>query len=186
MSMEIFTPEQVAERLRLRGKDPVRAVVRMCAAGQLPGARKVGRTWRVPDTALPIVEALEDVVRRLSGPTSSIEDPRLAIVAMETTLGRGDRQRYVMTASWPTRVYFVLSEVGRIKIGVAEDPESRLRTLQVGSPVELWLAAHIPGDDWVERALHEVFKTSCVRGEWFEPCDALVSLVERLRAVGAR
>jgi excisionase family DNA binding protein len=48
VSPAVLTPAQVAERMQL----PRRTVVCMCARGDFCGARKAGRTWRIPETAI--------------------------------------------------------------------------------------------------------------------------------------
>lgn len=44
----ILTPEEVAKIMQIK----VRAVVRLCREGKLPGARKPSREWRVPTSAI--------------------------------------------------------------------------------------------------------------------------------------
>lgn len=67
-------------------------------------------------------------------------------------------------------VYFI-EEVGtgRIKIGVAKDPDKRLRHLQGSASSELRLlaAVEIFNPFSVESLLHEKFADHRVRGEWF-------------------
>ena len=46
--MNILTPDEVAEILKV----PRRTVICLCARGDLPGARKAGRCWRVPESAI--------------------------------------------------------------------------------------------------------------------------------------
>jgi len=41
---EILTTEEVAKHLKL----PPSTIVLLCARGEIPGARKVGRRWRIP------------------------------------------------------------------------------------------------------------------------------------------
>lgn len=65
-------------------------------------------------------------------------------------------------------VYFIEApDLNRIKIGKAVDPEKRLATLQVGSPVQLKLIAKIPGGCSLERELHDAFSDARLDGEWF-------------------
>lgn len=46
---DVLDPEQVAEVLSKEGKPfSPRTVVELCARGDIPGARKVGRQWRIP------------------------------------------------------------------------------------------------------------------------------------------
>jgi excisionase family DNA binding protein len=47
-ALEILTVDEAAARLKVTR----RVVLRLCFLGRLPGARKVGRYWRVPSTAI--------------------------------------------------------------------------------------------------------------------------------------
>lgn len=69
---------------------------------------------------------------------------------------------------------------GPTKIGQAREPESRLATLQTGSPTKLqivgrWLA--VPAN--LERLLHHFFAQSRVNGEWFNLGENPVPRIER-------
>lgn len=74
--IQILTPEEVAAIM----KRPHRTIIRMCASGQLPGARKAGRCWRIPETAVDAFFAApappeQDAPHRPAGPEESIPDP---------------------------------------------------------------------------------------------------------------
>lgn len=85
------------------------------------------------------------------------------------------------------RVYFVQSVVGgRVKIGIAEDPEVRLRAMQTGSPFELRILATSEGGRSVESALHKKFAASRSHGEWFEPCDELMEFIRSIQEMEER
>lgn len=58
---------------------------------------------------------------------------------------------------------------GAVKIGWSTDPVSRLQTLQTGSPYELYLVTTIVGTPADEAALHSLFKSDRIHGEWFRP-----------------
>ena len=75
--------------------------------------------------------------------------------------------------------YFIQSEKGGpIKIGyTTQDPNKRLRDLQVGSPAKLKLLGVIKGNK--ERALHHKFTTERSHGEWFEPSTKLVDYINK-------
>lgn len=65
-------------------------------------------------------------------------------------------------------VYFITArEVGRVKIGCADDPYDRLLKLQTSSPVELAVEALLKGSYAEEKELHRRFAEYRVRGEWF-------------------
>lgn len=55
---------------------------------------------------------------------------------------------------------------GRVKLGCADDVQSRGSDLQVGSPVELVLIATC--DTNIEREAHRVLEQYWVHGEWFQ------------------
>jgi len=66
-------------------------------------------------------------------------------------------------------IYFIHApEVRRVKIGFSTDPESRLASLQVGSPVELRLIKLIRGNRNEEARLHFRFRDKRLDGEWFD------------------
>lgn len=80
-------------------------------------------------------------------------------------------------------IYFVQSmSGGPIKIGYSQDTRTinnRLASLQTNSPTELMLVGIIEGNKQTEASLHSQFDCVRVRGEWFDPCDAIVTFIER-------
>lgn len=65
-------------------------------------------------------------------------------------------------------IYFIESRRAKaIKIGLARDPEKRLRTLQTASPTKLRLIATCPGGPREEMLMHRRFASIRLRGEWF-------------------
>lgn len=65
-------------------------------------------------------------------------------------------------------IYFIRDPAAdRVKIGVSNDPWKRLKNMQTGSPGLLELVAMVDGDPAAEKALHQRFDGSRVRGEWF-------------------
>lgn len=72
-------------------------------------------------------------------------------------------------------VYCIRSECGAVKIGVAKDVQRRLDNLQIGSPLGLEIVGVIPGDETLERELHERFAARRTRGEWFNDSDGAIS-----------
>lgn len=69
-------------------------------------------------------------------------------------------------------VYFIQKGYGSVKIGVAEDPERRLRELQTGNHGRLHLIAKLPCPSRaaafaLERQMHERFASDRLQGEWF-------------------
>lgn len=75
-------------------------------------------------------------------------------------------------------VYLITArEVGKVKIGCANDPWDRLEKLRTASPVELSLEAVLAGAYEEERAYHQRFAAHRVRGEWFNLCPEIESLI---------
>lgn len=89
-------------------------------------------------------------------------------------------------------IYFVQAERLRlIKIGYVdrfdlEGTRHRIKTFQIGSPDRLKLIAVAEGKKNYETTLHRRFKPIRVHGEWFEPSEELLGLVDLIRIVYAR
>jgi len=80
-------------------------------------------------------------------------------------------------------VYLILSDCGRVKIGITKDPEQRLDTLQGSSPRQLTLitAILVPNARDVEEELHERYSRYNTHGEWFDlPDSRIEDAVEQL------
>lgn len=76
-------------------------------------------------------------------------------------------------------IYFIRNgDSGGIKIGVSDDPKTRLSSLQVGAENELELLCVINGDSNKEKELHQQFKTEQIRGEWFNPSERLLAFIK--------
>jgi hypothetical protein len=81
-------------------------------------------------------------------------------------------------------VYFIrpVGQLGPIKIGYSDYPEARLLSLTTWSPVDLEIAATVPGDRDLEYRIQCVFADLHWRREWFRPDARLIAAVEKLRA----
>ena len=81
-------------------------------------------------------------------------------------------------------VYFI-ETVGApfVKIGWAVDVDKRMAQLQCGCPLDLHLAATLPGSRDIESHYHRRFKSYRVRsdGEWFRLAGELSKFVESIR-----
>lgn len=86
----------------------------------------------------------------------------------------------------PGYTYLIAAEgLPYVKIGLARDPEHRLRGLQGGHPLQLHLLWSTPAN--FENALHKHFAAYRVRGEWFDltplgdPVEVVTDAVNELR-----
>jgi len=71
----------------------------------------------------------------------------------------------------PTYLYVVLSGNGLYKIGKSQDPKTRFRQINSGSPVECYFVYHEKYDEDVkdlEKEYHNMFADKRIRGEWFD------------------
>lgn len=77
-------------------------------------------------------------------------------------------------------LYFIqVGDDGPIKIGIASDPASRVKTLQVGNHEHLRLLAYfepINAKD-AEDSLHNHFRHLKIKGEWFKPRKYLLDSI---------
>ena len=83
-------------------------------------------------------------------------------------------------------VYFVQegSALRAVKIGVSGNMKVRLAMLQTNSPHDAILLATVPGDERLEEYLHDLFRESNIRGEWFAPTAKLFDYIEVLKREG--
>jgi fumarate reductase subunit D len=80
-----------------------------------------------------------------------------------------------------TWIYFMWAG-NAVKIGVSDDPVTRRRHLQVANPAEVMLVTCWWGTHRLERAMHELFTTDRIRGEWY---GATIPLIYFMRQVAA-
>ena len=64
-------------------------------------------------------------------------------------------------------IYFIRSYNEFVKIGTSIDPHSRKNGLQTANPKKLHIQAVLEGSYKTEKGIHDLFKKSRVRGEWF-------------------
>jgi hypothetical protein len=84
----------------------------------------------------------------------------------------------------PNFLYFIQATLSkRIKIGVAQDVQKRLASLQTGNPEHLELIAYvsIEKSGLTESGVHGMFESSRTRGEWFESTPAMEEFIEKVR-----
>lgn len=68
-----------------------------------------------------------------------------------------------------------------IKIGVADNPWSRLTSFQIGNPSELELLAVAPGSFEEESVYHNMLHRYHKRGEWYQATEPVLELVQSVR-----
>lgn len=89
----------------------------------------------------------------------------------------------------PAYVYVIGTDDGPQKIGIANDPKSRMAMLQIGNHASLVLSLAVPGTRIealdVELYAHWLLRNFRVRGEWFNvsPDEAMKAVSEALEAV---
>lgn len=156
--MTVLTPEEAAEILKVSPK----TVVQLCREGRIPGAKKIGRRWRMLSTYVAQVKAEEDIEQNRA-------------LASATARGLRCNRKGLPLCSG---VYFVQAlDVGLIKIGLAKNIRKRLSGLDSQSAVALTFLGYVPGGRAVELELHARFGSHRVRGEWFHPVEELLALI---------
>jgi len=79
-------------------------------------------------------------------------------------------------------VYFVeAASVSLVKIGVADDPRARFRSLVTMNAAPVRLVALMPGRKSQERELHRRFATQRAHGEWFKLSKQLTVVISEMR-----
>lgn len=79
-------------------------------------------------------------------------------------------------------IYFIQSGTdGPIKIGIARDPNGRLRELQTANAHSLVLLALFVGTEETESELHARFASARLEGEWFSPSEELLRYVSLVK-----
>ena len=81
-------------------------------------------------------------------------------------------------------IYFIQNgKNGSIKIGYTKNKkslESRIKTMQIGTPDELILIGTIIGNKKDEYDLHKKFHVCQIHGEWFNPDPNLLNFVSNV------
>lgn len=81
-------------------------------------------------------------------------------------------------------IYFITArEIGRVKIGISDNPRRRFASMQTGSPVALKLERACGGSLASEKVLHERFSAYRVIGEWFHLSPEIEAHMDTLAAV---
>lgn len=120
---------------------------------------------RVPQATYEEARARTDKIRAGFAEINNL----CALLPVESRKGQSDTRS----------VYFVEAATGLIKIGVATDPDGRLRALRTMSPVSLRLVLTIPGVGAAgEIELHRRFAEHRSHGEWFRPAPELTAFIQ--------
>lgn len=82
----------------------------------------------------------------------------------------------------PKPVVYAIAGADKIKIGVTANLETRLPTLQTGSPVRLELLACVPGGEKLERRIHKHLDGYRCHGEWFIADGLVLEVVEQMKS----
>lgn len=106
-------------------------------------------------------------------------DPTLVRIAISNQQWFKAHPRWREQPKADTRaVYFISAPMsGLIKIGVAGNPQSRLRELSTMSPEPLHLIGTTTGGQPCERALHRRFEHLRSHGEWFREAPELLDFI---------
>lgn len=155
---EVYLPEEAAEYLGV----PLAFLTHLRKHGAIPvSAASLGRHYRFAENHLRaidrgLIQAAYAAFREL-GNSGRLEDI--------WTKRRGNG---VMGL-----VYFI-SDGSAVKIGyAARSIKERMTLLQCGNLRPLELLAQLPGDVYLERALHRHFAHIKIRAEWFKPTPLL-------------
>lgn len=77
-------------------------------------------------------------------------------------------------------IYFIQAgEGGPIKIGYSANPAARLVKVQADNPAECVLLGQVLGEKADEARLHNMLARHRLRGEWFAPSPAVLSMVPK-------
>jgi hypothetical protein len=78
-------------------------------------------------------------------------------------------------------VYFIRGKsTRRIKVGyTSQNPYSRMRDHQIGSPDHLELLGVINAPPWFEHEMHSVLKPYHSHGEWFDSSSHLLKFIKQ-------
>lgn len=86
-----------------------------------------------------------------------------------------------------TQYLYLIECKGNFKIGIANDIKSRLASLQTGNPFDLTVMACFGYEnaEVVEKAIHQKFDASRLRGEWFSlDNDEITKFLNLCRLLG--
>lgn len=118
--------------------------------------------------------------RELAAELETLDEDDRAYRFRQSASQTGRALRDASTRSLPTcaGVYFVQAAVvNLIKIGMATNIRSRVRSIAGDSPVKLALLGYVDGARDREAELHVRFQAHRHHGEWFRPADELLDFI---------
>lgn len=84
-------------------------------------------------------------------------------------------------------IYFIqMDRIGPIKIGFTKDIGKRLISLQTANPYPLNLLCVFPGNEEMEKDIHQGFNEMRMEGEWFLPHKFILSEIQEQNRVNTR
>jgi hypothetical protein len=78
-------------------------------------------------------------------------------------------------------VYFVISESGHIKIGIANNVKKRMIIMRTDNPYPIKLLGKIKAEGHPENEIHKMFSQYRVRGEWFMDVPEIRKFIEKYK-----
>ena len=82
--------------------------------------------------------------------------------------------------------FFAFYEIGRVKIGVSNDVDARLRDLALEQGCEGEILHVMPGNRQAEMAAHTRFDAYRVEGEWFRDCAEVRAMIGEYKVAALR
>lgn len=165
-------PAGLPGNLTFRVNDDVMDLIQVCIGYHVALVR--GETRRQVNKYQSVERLLGDVYQKGRQDAEDAMFARSLEQARQAERVEADRGR---------KVYFIASEGGPIKIGIAINPENRLRGLQTSHPSRLSILATCEGGSDQERAYHLQFADRRLSGEWFERCPEILAEIARLTPV---
>ena len=98
-------------------------------------------------------------------------------------MNRSSLSHYITSSQSNSVVYFLQVSTGQVKIGYTREGslKSRIRELQIGNHQELKLIRAVKGGGRQESWLHYHFRAHRIRGEWFEFCEEMLTIIPSIR-----
>lgn len=84
-------------------------------------------------------------------------------------------------------VYFIkpVGHAGPYKIGCSKEPEARLRSVEIWSPLLLEIVAFVEGSNREENILHQMLGETRLHGEWFAQSAKLDGIIRYVKRTGS-